>query len=438
MAACGLLTLLLAACGGGGGDPTDAAVGGSTGATGTTGASGSTGAVSTTGNTTTANTTTGSGTGSTVTAADAPPADVAGEVGATSGTTSGTTAGASGDTSGGTGSSAGGETAAGTGAEPVTSPGVSVDPGYITSFSAGEAVQSGTNSQTDQLAGVASAGARSDPVLAGTYAIDPGALTLHYQGGDLSERSAAIVPDPANPSNLALQFLLMAANVRDDTGTPVKGRVQLNAYDTERVRSREVRFTTRMKLSADVDLLRSLGQTFDWLTISEWWNNGGWTGQAYPFRVSVNVTKPSAATGSALRFAAHAQVLDTATNKWNTTLWTVTNTSVAVPAGQWVTLEYHYRQGDAAEGRFYLALVPDGGARQVVFDVQGWTQHPDDPAPDGLTHVNPLKLYTSRLVIDHVRSAGGTLGVLWDDLGFRLCAERYPLGASPCGPESFR
>jgi hypothetical protein len=319
---------------------------------------------------------------------------------------------------------------------PVT--GAAVDPGYITRFSAGEYLKASTSSQTDNLMGLVAGAPRSDAVYGGTYAIDPGALTVHYQDGDVTQRSATILPDPANPSNTVLQFLLKSANVLDDNGVATKGRVQLNAYDTEAVRSREVRFSTRMKLGADVDLLRSMSKTFDWLTISEWWNNGGWTGQAYPFRISVNIAKPSATAGSALRFVVHAQVLDVATNKWNTTIWTVTNTTVAVPTGQWATLEYHFRQGNATEGRFYLAVVPDGGSRQVVFDVKGWTHHPSDPAPDGLTHLNPLKLYTSNTVIDHVRNAGGTLGVLWDDLAFRLCAERYPRGASPCGPETYR
>jgi hypothetical protein len=214
--------------------------------------------------------------------------------------------------------------------------------------------------------------------------------------------------------------------------------VQMNAYATDQMRSKEIRFTTRMKLSSDVELLRSMTKTFDWLTISEWWNNAGWTNEPFPFRVSVNVTKPLAAAGSPLHFQAKAQVLDVVTNKWNTTMWKATNSTIEVPTGKWVTLEYHFRQGNATEGRFYLAIVPDGGVRQVVFDVTGWTQHPSDPAPDGLSHLNPLKLYTSSAILDHMRAAGGTLSVLWDDLGFRLCAKRYTRGTSPCGPETWK
>ena len=44
---------------------------------------------------------------------------------------------------------------------------------------------------------------------------------------------------------------------------------------------------------------------------------------------------------------------------------------------------------DAATGRIYLAMTPDGGARKVVFDVTGWTRNPADPAPGGMTAKGP-------------------------------------------------
>jgi hypothetical protein len=298
-------------------------------------------------------------------------------------------------------------------------------------------VQGDGSSQSEKLAGIEAPVTEADPAWPGTFDIDPGSLTVQYEGGDPSERWARVVPDPTNGSNRLLQFMLKQANVRDAAGLAVKGRVQMNAYDTGNVRAREVRFTTRMYLSQDFLLLKALPQTFSWLTISEWWNNGGWTGQDFPFRVAVNITKPAAEPGAALRFTAHAQTLNREANKWDTTVWTETNGNIEVPIGQWVTLEYHFREGNGSEGRFYLALVSESGVRQVVFDVHGWTQHPDDPAPDGITHFNPLKLYTSKALVDAVRDAGGALQVFWDDLGFRLCRQHYDDFTSPCGPASF-
>lgn len=311
------------------------------------------------------------------------------------------------------------------------------DAGLLTRFDAGESLQLLADGQTEDLLGITSlsttvldTGARFDG--------DPGRMVVQYQGGDASERLARIVAEPGNPGNRVLKFALRSANVRDDAGNPVKGRVQLNAYQSSGMRSKEVGFTVRMYLPQDFNLLEALPQSFGWLTISEWWNNAGWTGQDHPFRISVDITKPSAQPGTALRFGVRAQTLNPVTNKWDTTVWHATNTAVEVPVGQWVTLEYYYREGDAAQGRFYLAMVAAGGGRQVLFDQRGWTHHPSDPAPDGLTHLNPLKLYTSKALIDAVRNAGGALQMYWDDIGFRLCRERFEQSVSPCSPEVLR
>ncbi len=265
----------------------------------------------------------------------------------------------------------------------------------------------------------------------------PGTLAVQYQGGAPNQRQAVIVDDPAHAGNLAMQFFITEANVLNADGEADRGRVQLNAYDAAQVLAREVRMTVRMFVGHDLASLRNMPQTFDWLTLSEWWNNASWTGQPYAFRVSLNVVKVSARKGSPLNFRASAQTLDPLTQTWNRTIWQVTNRTVQVPTGRWVTLEYSYLEGNASTGRFYLAMTPDGGTRTVLFDVRSWTHHPDDPAPDGLTHINPLKLYTSKTLIDHVRNAGGVLSVHWDDLAFRLCRDRQAEDVSPCAPASF-
>jgi hypothetical protein len=129
-----------------------------------------------------------------------------------------------------------------------------------------------------------------------------------------------------------------------------------------------------------------------------------------------------------------AQTLNTTTDNWNEPLWLALNEEVEVPVGRWVTLEYYFREGNASTGRFYMAMVPDGEARRVLFNVGGWTHHPGDPSPDGLNHLNPVKLYTSKSVIDHVRSRGGALQVYWDDLSFALCSQLTAPELSQCIP----
>lgn len=306
---------------------------------------------------------------------------------------------------------------------------------WLTRLEAGETLVPSADEQSEDLAGIT---AVAPPPSDLPFDLNPGRLAVQYQGGDSSERWARLVDDEVNPGNRVLRFALRSANVRDDAGQPVKGRVQLNAFASESVRAREVRFSARMYMHPGFGWLSSIAQSFNWLTISEWWNNAGWTGEPYPFRITVDVTKPSASPGTALRFSVRAETLDTVTRQWSTTVWKVTNHDAEVPVGRWVTMEYHFREGSSLDGRFYLAMVPDGGERQVLFDVRGWTRHPDDPAPDGLSHLNPLKLYTSKALIDAIRGAGRVLAVDWDDLSFRLCRQVYEPAASPCRPESFR
>lgn len=302
----------------------------------------------------------------------------------------------------------------------------------------GEIVMSTGEGQTALLQGQTVTTKASGGNAAVGFDVDPGPLTLQYQGGNETERVAQVRVDPTDGQNHVLEFLLMAPNVRDDDGVPLKGRVQLNAYAADTVRSKEIRLKLRMNLADGFEQLRSLDSSFRWLTLSEWWNDAGWTGQGYPFRITLDVIKPAAQPGSRLFFALRAETLNLATRKWDTTVWSKVNTAVPAPIGRWVTLEYHFREGDENAGRFYLAMVPDGGDRVILFDQRGWTHHPDNPAPDGLTHLNPAKLYTSKALVEHAAASGHPLRVHWDDLAFRLCRDVQDPEASPCGPQTFR
>jgi hypothetical protein len=266
-----------------------------------------------------------------------------------------------------------------------------------------------------------------------TYTTDPGILRLQFQGGTRDQRSAMVIPDPtiSTGSNQVLRFWLREANVASGSNAAAtKGRIQMNMYDMPP--SREVYMRTRLYISDGFRALNKFPRSFDFLTLSEWWNNASWTGQAYPFRISVNITKPAAAVGSGLYFKVRADAMPAAGGAWGDALWEQVNRNINVPVGHWVTLEYHFREGDARTGRFFMAITPEGGARQVIFDIQGVTHHPNDPAPDGITHINPLKLYTAKVLIDQVHLAADAMRLYWDDLTLRLCADsRTPSGCEP-------
>jgi hypothetical protein len=257
-----------------------------------------------------------------------------------------------------------------------------------------------------------------------------GRADVQYEGGEINERRAEFIEDPTIPGNRVLQFWLQKPNVMGDDRQPLKGRVQMNFYENREVR--QVKMSVRMYLHPDMEHVRSYPGPVDWLTISEWWNNAGWTREKFPFRISVNIVKESAEASAPLRFKVHAQSLDTRKHRWSHEVWEQVNREFGLPVGRWVTLEYGFTEGDAQKGRFFMAATPEGGARSVIFDIHGYTHHPEDPAPDGLSHLNPVKLYTSRQLVDHVRANGGALQVFWDDLKIAACPAVESQAGSAC------
>ncbi len=253
---------------------------------------------------------------------------------------------------------------------------------------------------------------------------------FEFEGGTLRERGASVTDDPLKPGNRVLAFRLSAPNVPGHAGAPAKGRVQMNLYGNRSVR--ELRETVRLMLDPDIADMRSLDWPVNWLTLSEWWNNAAWGGQTFPFRITVGLLKPGARAGSELHFGVTAQVFDTSARVWQIPLWNKVADSFAVPVGRWIVVDYYYREGVGEEGRFILSAGVEGEPLSVLVDMYGTTRHPDDPSPDGLTHFNPLKLYTSARLINAMRSRGKELRVYWDDLDVRACAADAGAPTSDC------
>jgi hypothetical protein len=87
-------------------------------------------------------------------------------------------------------------------------------------------------------------------------------------------------------------------------------------------------------------------------------------------------------------------------------------------------MDYYVKEGNNETGRFYLAITPEGGKKQVVFDVKNYTHMTKDPAPNGFSGYNPMKLYTSKELVNFMKSQGKTLQVYWDD--FKLWTNKQP------------
>lgn len=246
-----------------------------------------------------------------------------------------------------------------------------------------------------------------------------GDFTFQYEGGDETERYVRLIQDPIDPQNQALQFWLQHANVEKD-GVKFKGRVQANIYNNEGLS--EIYQKVRMYFPSDFASLEQAPTTFGWLTIFEFWNNPEWRTPDLGFRVTVNVKKLSPEVNTPLTFGVHGQVFEDDRYKIH---WEEDAHMFSIPKDQWLTVEIYFVDGDTENGRFYMAVTPENEQKVVLFDITNTTQHPNDTNPDGLTHYNPMKLYTSRGLIDHVRDNDMVLQLYWDD--FELWKGRKPM-----------
>jgi hypothetical protein len=247
-----------------------------------------------------------------------------------------------------------------------------------------------------------------------------GFFNLQYQGGDTTMRFARIIPEPGNPKNKVLHFWVNQPNV---DGT--KARIQANIYADKRKQTegiKELYQSVRLFLPADMEVVKSFPEKISWLTILEVWNNIQWVDDPYPYRLTVGIGKPTG-DKSELHFIVDAEDYDYSTKKY-IKLWHDMNKTIAVPIGKWFTLEYYMKEGNAQSGRFYMAITPEGGKKQVIFDITNFTHNTKDPNPDGITLWNPMKLYTSKKLVDYARGQGKALQIYWDD--FSVWKNRLP------------
>lgn len=99
---------------------------------------------------------------------------------------------------------------------------------------------------------------------------------------------------------------------------------------------------------------------------------------------------------------------------WNAD-WEQENTSFAIPFGEWMELELYIKEGDQDNGRFYMAVTPENGTKEVLFDITNRTQHHKESCPDGFTQFQPLKWYTGEELINYMAAGDKDLSVYWDD-----------------------
>ncbi len=231
---------------------------------------------------------------------------------------------------------------------------------------------------------------------------------FNYTGGEKSKRYAEIIDDPTNPgNNKVLHFWL--GDYWTASENEEKARIQLEFHQINGG-YKEFYQSVRVYLTEDFNVLKNYPGNIGWLTISEFWNNEWWdANEKYGFRVTLGIGKATG-TGKDLHFIVNAE------NTNFIEIWNADNPNVKVPVGKWFTMEYHFKEGNRDTGRFYMAITPDGEEKQVICDVHNFTHNTTDPAPDGVTAYNPLKLYTSKEIVNHMKQQGKVLQIYWDDL----------------------
>jgi hypothetical protein len=243
-------------------------------------------------------------------------------------------------------------------------------------------------------------------------------IPIFYEGGTQSARFAKVVSDPTDNTNHVLQYWLKEARVPGQREGRFKGRIQM-VLSSLNLTEASQRF--RMYLPPDLAHYRSYPKENTWFTINELWFGARWKGHPHPFRITLTIGKEKG-EGQPLRFLATGEVPAGGRAKhgqWKA-VWHNVNREFEVPIGEWMDVEVRYRQGDATTGRFFLGIKRESDAAMTpVIDVRDWTYNREAGQPVPMTDWNPLKLYTSSAIVDHIRKKGGVAQIFFDDLEIR-------------------
>ena len=236
-----------------------------------------------------------------------------------------------------------------------------------------------------------------------------GDFKINCGDGTESQRWVKILKDPEDPTNNVLSFRIIEPHQKEPG--KMKGRVQADINSNNCIK--EYYQTVRLYLHPDMAYLKEWDQTFSWLSLFEFWNNANWTNEKRPFRVTVNVRKENKGSVEKIYLNAKGDSYK-GLGKWDV-VWDKTAFNFSLPIGTWMDVEVYIKEGDFSNGRFYMAITPQGKPKQIVFDLVNYTQHPKEKCPDGFSEIHALKFYTSEELINYMKDGEKNLQIYWDD-----------------------
>lgn len=239
-----------------------------------------------------------------------------------------------------------------------------------------------------------------------------GFVELSYEDGNDSQRKASIVEDPDSVGNKVLKFQIFEPHIKE--GSKHKGRVQMAVHDNQCIK--EIYQKVKVKLDPDLAHFTQRSDRLYWFTLFEFWNNAAWSKEKKSFRISVNLNKEEG-EGSPINFRVKSDSQKCRTCDWKE-VWGETATSFPVVFGEWMEIELYLKEGDDDNGRFYMAVTPENGVKEVLFDIQNTTQHPNEKCADGFTHFEAMKLYVGEDDINYMKNSSKDLAIFWDDWRF--------------------
>lgn len=243
-----------------------------------------------------------------------------------------------------------------------------------------------------------------------------GFVEIGYEDGDDHQRKATIVDDPDHAGNRVLKYQIFEPHIQE--GSIFKGRIQLSVHNNNCIK--EIFQTIKLKLHPDMVQFQERADRLYWFTLFEFWNNGAWTKEKYPFRVSINLFKEEGA-GKNINFRVKSDYFQNL--KWKE-VWGETASSFPVTFGKWLNIELYIKEGEGTQGRLYMAVTPENGTKEILFDISNTTQHPKEKCADGFTHFELMKMYLGEEDINYMKEQKKNLVVYWDD--WKLYLNKVP------------